>query len=161
MARENLEDARRSVLDLRSSSRLEGKPLAEALNGLARSFTSDSGVPVHVTSATTQRLPLRIEAELFRVAQEALTNVRKHANARGVEVALRQRGSTLTLSVRDDGRGFSPRKERPRDGVNQGMVGMRERAKLLGGRLQVTSAPGKGTRIVARVPISPEEDTPT
>src|SRR5207249_607030 len=110
MARENLEDARRSVLDLRSASRLEGKPLAEALASLARSFTSDSGVPVRVAAEHTERLPLRIEAELFRVAQEALTNVRRHAHAREVEVALRKRGSTLVLSVHDDGRGFSPHK---------------------------------------------------
>jgi len=158
MARENLEDARRSVLDLRGASRLEGKPLAEALAGLARSFTSDSGVPVRVAAVHTQRLPLRIEAELFRVAQEALTNVRRHAHAREVEVALRKRGSTLTLSVRDDGRGFSPR---TRAGETHGIVGMRERAKLLGGRLQVSSAPGRGTRILARVPITPREDDPT
>jgi len=157
MARENLEDARRSVLDLRGASRLEGKPLAEALAGLARSFTSDSGVPVRVAAVHTQRLPLRIEAELFRVAQEALTNVRRHAHAREVEVALRKRGSTLTLSVRDDGRGFSPHTRA--DGTH-GIVGMRERAKLLGGRLQVSSAPGRGTRILARVPIAPREDVP-
>jgi two-component system NarL family sensor kinase len=157
MARENLEDARRSVLDLRSASRLEGKPLAEALAGLARSFTSDSGVPVRVAAAATQRLPLRIETELFRVAQEALTNVRKHAHASEVELALRRRGSTLTLSVRDDGRGFSPR-SRHSDGLSHGIVGMRERAKLLGGRLQISSAPGKGSRIVARVPLTSEDD---
>jgi two-component system, NarL family, sensor kinase len=158
MARENLEDARRSVLDLRGASRLEGKPLAEALAGLARSFTSDSGVPVHVAATATQRLPLRIEAELFRVAQEALTNVRKHAHASEVDLALRRRGSTLTLSVRDDGRGFSPRAHRS-DGLSHGIVGMRERAKLLGGRLQISSAPGKGSRIVARVPLTAEEET--
>jgi two-component system NarL family sensor kinase len=157
MARENLEDARRSVLDLRGASRLEGKPLAEALAGLARSFTSDSGVPVRVTAATTERLPLRIEAELFRVAQEALTNVRKHAHASEVELALRKRGSTLTLSVRDDGRGFSPRAHRS-DELRHGIVGMRERAKLLGGSLQISTAPGAGTRIVARVPIIAEDD---
>jgi two-component system NarL family sensor kinase len=157
MARENLEDARRSVLDLRGASRLEGKPLADALAGLARSFTSDSGVPVRVAAAASQRLPLRVEAELFRVAQEALTNVRKHAHAREVELALRKRGGTLTLSVRDDGRGFSPRKLRS-DGLSHGVVGMRERAKLLGGRLQISSAPGKGTRIVARVPLAPPAD---
>jgi two-component system, NarL family, sensor kinase len=157
MARENLEDARRSVLDLRSASRLEGKPLAEALAGLARSFTSDSGVPVRVAAAATERLPLRIETELFRVAQEALTNVRKHAHASEVELALRRRGSTLTLSVRDDGRGFSPR-SRHSDGLSHGIVGMRERAKLLGGRLQISSAPGKGSRIVARVPLTSEDD---
>ncbi|MDQ6674652.1 MAG: GAF domain-containing sensor histidine kinase [Chloroflexota bacterium] len=155
MARQNLEDARRSVLDLRSASRLEGKPLAEALAGLARSFTSESGVPVRMMAAHTHRLPLRVEAELFRVAQEALTNVRRHAHAREVEVALRKRGSTLTLSVRDDGRGFSSRALA--DQETHGIVGMRERAKLLGGRLQVSSAPGKGTRILASVPVVLEE----
>jgi two-component system, NarL family, sensor kinase len=158
MARENLEDARRSVLDLRGASRLEGKPLAEALAGLARSFTSDSGVPVRVAATHTQRLPPRVEAELFRIAQEALTNVRKHAHAHEVEMVLRRRGSTLTLSVHDDGRGFSPRKLSS-DGLSHGVLGMRERAKLLGGRLQISSGPGKGTRVLARVPIAPDEDT--
>jgi len=104
---------------------------------------------------------LRVESELFRVAQKALTNVRKHAHASDVEVALRLRGQTLTLSVRDNGRGFSPR-TRGSDGIDQtqchGLVGMRERAKLLGGRLQVSSAPGQGTRILARVPIRSEEE---
>jgi len=157
MARENLEDARRSVLDLRGASRLEGKPLAEALAGLARAFTSDSGVPVRFSAPAAEQLPLRIEAELFRVAQEALTNVRKHAHASEVELALRRRGSTLTLSVRDDGRGFAPRSRRS-DGLRHGIVGMRERAKLLGGRLEISSAPGQGSRIVARVPITVEAD---
>ena len=151
MARENLEEARRSVLDLRTTSRLEGKPLAEALAGVARSFTSDTGVPVHVQATNIGRLPLRVESELFRIAQEALTNVRKHARARKVEIALRRRGSKLTLSVWDDGRGFSTRVRRPE---SHGLVGMRERAKLLGGRLHVSSAPGKGTRVVATVPVN-------
>src|SRR5438874_2947547 len=70
MARENLEDARRSVLDLRTSARLEGKPLAEALAGLVRSFTSDTGVPVQVQATNSERLPMRVESELFRIAQE-------------------------------------------------------------------------------------------
>jgi two-component system NarL family sensor kinase len=151
MARENLEEARRSVLDLRTTSRLEGKPLAEALAGVARSFTSDTGVPVHVQATNIGRLPLRVESELFRIAQEALTNVRKHARARKVEIALRRRGSKLTLSIWDDGRGFSARGRRPE---SHGLVGMRERAKLLGGRLHVSSAPGKGTRVVATVPVN-------
>jgi two-component system NarL family sensor kinase len=154
MARENLEEARRSVLDLRTSSQLEGKPLAEALAGLARSFTSDTGIPVRVHAVHTERLPLRIESELFRIAQEALTNVRKHAHAHEVELALRRRGPTLSLSVRDDGNGFSNvRSARPEC---HGLVGMRERAKLLGGRLEISSAAGKGTRVTARVPASTE-----
>jgi two-component system NarL family sensor kinase len=153
MARENLEDARRSVMDLRSAARLEGKPLAEALAGLARAFTSDTGVPATVEAAGAEdELPLRTESELYRIAQEALTNTRKHAHAHAVHITLRRRGGVLTLAVRDDGNGFSPRTRRGGDG--QGLIGMRERAKLLGGRLEVRSAPGKGTRITARVPIA-------
>jgi two-component system, NarL family, sensor kinase len=151
MARENLEDARRSVLDLRTTARLEGKPLADALVGLARSFTSDTGIPVSVQAANVNELPLRLESELFRIAQEALTNVRKHAHARCVEVTLRRRGEFVTLTVHDDGRGFSPRARPPE---RHGLIGMRERAKLLGGTLVVHSAPGAGTRIVARIPMS-------
>ena len=156
MARENLEDARRSVLDLRSAAGLEGKPLAEALRGLARAFTSDTGVPATVHAANVGQLPLRTELELYRIAQEALTNVRKHARAHSVEVVLRRRGNTLTLLVRDDGQGFqrTPRLQRSQDGgTGQGLVGMRERARLLEGRLQVSSTPGGGTRVLARVPV--------
>jgi two-component system NarL family sensor kinase len=153
MARENLEEARRSVLDLRTSSQLEGKPLAEALAGLARSFTSDTGVPVRLQAVHTERLPLRMESELFRIAQEALTNVRKHAHAHEVELALRRRGSTISLSVRDDGNGFS-HGVRSAGPECHGLVGMRERAKLLGGRLEISSASGKGTRVTARVPAT-------
>jgi two-component system NarL family sensor kinase len=154
MARENLEDARRSVLDLRTASQLEGKPLVEALAALARSFTSDTGIPVRMEAAHNDRLPPRMEAELYRIAQEALTNVRKHAHARTVEVALRRRGPTLSLSVRDDGHGFSSRERRP---DSHGLVGMRERARLLGGRVEVSSRPGRGTRVLANVPLSSEE----
>jgi two-component system NarL family sensor kinase len=150
MARENLEEARRSVLDLRSAARLEGKPLAEALAGLARSFTSDTGVPVDVHASDVDGLSLRAESELFRIAQEALTNIRKHANAHSVDIGLRRRGLQLILSIRDDGRGFAVRTSR---GDGQGVIGMRERAKLLGGRLEVSSSAGEGTRVVARVPV--------
>ena len=153
MARENLEEARRSVLDLRGAARLEGKPLAEALAGLVRSFTSDTGVPVQVQATNSERLPMRVESELFRIAQEALTNVRKHAHATSAEIRLRRHGGRVSLTISDDGRGFSPSR---RNSDGHGLVGMRERAKLLGGRLQVSSALGKGTRIVATVPLNQE-----
>lgn len=153
MARENLEDARRSVLDLRGAAQLEGKPLTEALAGLAREFTSDTGVPATVESSNLDGLSLRVESELFRIAQEALTNVRKHARAHRVQIGLRRRGTTLSLSIVDDGRGFSVTGVRRGDG--QGVIGMRERARLLGGRLQISSSPGKGTHVTARVPLEP------
>lgn len=160
MARENLEDARRSVLDLRSAAGLEGKPLAEALQGLARAFTSDTGVPASVRASDVGQLPLRTELELYRIAQEALTNVRKHARAHSVEVVLRRRGNALTLLVKDDGQGFErrARSQVSEDGsTGQGLVGMRERARLLEGRLQVSSTPGSGTRVLARVPVGAQQ----
>jgi two-component system, NarL family, sensor kinase len=150
MARQNLDEARQSVLDLRTTP-LAGKPLAEALAGLAREFTSATGVPVSVNAdSQLGGLPLRTEAELFRIAQEALTNVRKHAHARSVELSLRRRGAWLVLTVADDGRGFSPHAR----SAGHGVIGMRERARLLGGRLQVSSAAGRGTRITTRVPLT-------
>lgn len=159
MARENLEDARQSVVDLRDAAGLGGKPLAEALAGLARAFTSDTGIPADVHAADVWTLPLRTELELYRIAQEALTNVRKHAHARTVEISLKRRANTLTLTVRDDGHGFEVKKRpaEPTGTSGQGLIGMRERARLLGGRLQVSSkGDGGGTRVVARVPIEVE-----
>jgi two-component system, NarL family, sensor kinase len=149
MARENLEEARGSVLDLRTSAALAGKPLAEALGALGRSFTSDTGVRVSVRTDAALELPPRVEAELFRIAQEALSNVRKHARAHRVSMSLRRRGRTVTLAVTDDGVGLPPGGGR---GAGHGLVGMRERARLLGGKLQVRSRPGEGTTITARVP---------
>jgi two-component system NarL family sensor kinase len=154
MARGNLEDARRSVLDLRGAAQLEGKPLAEALAGLARAFTSETGVPAAVDSTNVNGLPLRVESELFRIAQEALANVRKHAHAHRVHIGLRRRGTDLSLVVRDDGRGFVVATARRGDG--QGLIGMRERARLLGGQLQISSRPGEGTRVTVRVPLEQE-----
>jgi two-component system, NarL family, sensor kinase len=153
MARENLEEARRSVLDLRTTTPLAGKPLAEGLASLARSFTSDTGIAVRVQADDSLRLPIRMEGELFRIAQEALSNVRKHARAHMVRVRLWRRGNAVTLSVHDDGVGFSVRQARRPD--SHGLLGMRERARLLGGRLQMTSRPGQGTTVTARVPWEP------
>jgi two-component system NarL family sensor kinase len=150
MARENLEDARRSVVDLRTATPLDGKPLAEALGALGRSFTADTGVPVQVRVEADPPLELapRADVELYRIAQEALSNVRKHARARRVEVRLRRRGGAVTLAVHDDGMGLRAG-ARP----GHGLVGMRERAKLLGGRLRVQSRPGLGTTLSVRVPV--------
>src|SRR5206468_4151087 len=84
---------------------------AEERTGMARSFTSDTGVPVSVQApGAIKGASLRTESELFRIAQEALSNVRRHAHARKVEIGLRRRGTQLTLSIKDDGQGFSVRK---------------------------------------------------
>src|SRR5207248_4790515 len=130
MARENLEEARRSVLDLRTTP-LAGKPLAEALSSLARGFTSETGVPVRVQADGRLKLPLRVEAELFRIAQEALTNVRKHARARQVDLSLQAARSRVRLSIRDDGRGFAQQPGAPEDG-SKGLEWMKETTRRLG-----------------------------
>jgi two-component system, NarL family, sensor kinase len=150
--RANLEEARRAVLDLRAAP-LAGRPLAEALAALGRAFTSETGVRVHLQAQGEGELPLRVETELYRVAQEALANVRQHAHATRVEIILRVTEREATLAIRDDGVGFEP--GRGGEG-HHGVLGMRERAKLLGGHLRVASRVGRGTSITARVPLGRE-----
>ncbi len=148
--RESLEEARRSVLELRAAP-LDGKPLGEALAALGRAFTSETGVRVHVQASGDPNLSPRVESELFRIAQEALANVRRHAHAHEVEVSLHADRANVRLEVRDDGRGFDPRVRRE---GHHGIDGMRERARLLGGRLRIASEPGRGTKIVATAPLA-------
>jgi signal transduction histidine kinase len=89
----------------------------------------------------------------YRVAQEALRNSARHAGARKVEILLLRKGGAASLEVSDDGRGFDVRRaEERRPGM--GLFSMRERVALVNGRLVVTSAPGRGTRIVATVPLT-------
>jgi two-component system NarL family sensor kinase len=147
-ARASLEEARRSVQDLRAAP-LEGRPLGEALAALGRAFTAETGIRVHVRAAPGLDLPARVEAELYRIAQEALANVRRHARAATVEIALAADPRQVRLSVRDDGVGFDPRRI---PAHSHGIVGMRERARLLGGRLRLHSGRGRGTRVVATAP---------
>jgi two-component system NarL family sensor kinase len=149
--RDNLEEARRSVLDLRAAP-LEGRTLAEALEELCAASRSVEGVEVHFTSVGGARpLPSRVEAGLYRIAQEALSNVLRHARAETVSVRLTAEPDQITLSVEDDGCGFEVGETRA---GRFGLIGMRERARLLGGDLRVESAPGAGTRLEAVVPLA-------
>src|SRR5262245_17256960 len=105
-ARESLEEARRSVLDLRAAPPA-GRPLAEALAALGRAFTSETGVPVALRTEGEATLPPWAEAELYRIAQEALTNVRRHAEATHVEVAFRLTARQAVLAIHDNGVGIA------------------------------------------------------
>jgi signal transduction histidine kinase len=98
---------------------------------------------------TDARAPVEIETACFRIAQEALSNVARHARARHVEVTLTAQDVALEVTVKDDGVGFNV--ERLRTGL--GLAGMSERAELAGGRLDIESAPGTGTTLRARFPL--------
>lgn len=148
----HLEEARRSVLNLRTEP-LAGRPLREALGALARAFTSETGVRVRAQATGEAQLPLRIEAELYRIAQEALENVRRHACATEVTLTIRIDERRVRLAIRDDGQGFDPRAQRT---GHYGLIGMRERARSLGGTLRITSRPGQGATVSADVPLATE-----
>jgi two-component system, NarL family, sensor kinase len=153
VTRANLEEARRSLRELRGSP-LQGRPLPEALVAIGRELTAETGVRVRVRSKGKAALPAAIEEELFRIAAEALTNVRRHARARDVDVALTRSARRLQMTIGDDGSGFDTRART--DGF--GIEGMRERASVIGGRLVVKSRPGHGTRLVVDVPLARAPD---
>jgi two-component system NarL family sensor kinase len=151
LTRANLEEARRSVLDLRAAP-LEGRTLAEALAALAAQREWKQG-NLHVkfdVAGESRSLPLRIETSLYRIAQEALTNIVHHAQARHATVLLAMLPHQVQLVIQDDGRGFDPNRI-PKG--RYGLIGLNERVKLLGGSLKVLSNPGAGTRIEAVIPL--------
>ncbi len=146
----NLEEARRSVLDLRAAP-LEGRPLSEALRALVDRWEAQTGISARYRAVNGSRpLPPSVEAALYRICQEALTNVATHAEAGRVIVRLVATPEQVRLAVEDDGRGFETSKV---PGDRHGLVGMRERAEVLGGALEVHSEKGAGTRIEATVPL--------
>lgn len=171
LTRANLDEARRSVLDLRAAP-LQEKLLAEALSALVDSFGLETGLEAHfdLKGANTahRRFPARVEAGVYRVAQEALTNIRKHAAPKTVRVTLQtellEGSERLRLTIEDDGAGFDPSEigskfklqgSKLESGQGHfGLIGMNERARLLGGQLEIQSCPGQGTTIELVVPLS-------
>ncbi|OXM71808.1 MULTISPECIES: sensor histidine kinase [Amycolatopsis] len=148
LARENLAEARRSVNALRPGP-LDEARLPEALQAVAERWSQRSEVAVEFTATGTARpMHPEIEATLLRVAQEALSNVARHAGARRVGLTLSYMEDQVTLDVRDDGAGFDP----SRRGDGFGLPGMLQRVQRLAGTLAVESEPGGGTAISASLP---------
>ncbi|MEO8218568.1 MAG: ATP-binding protein [Acidobacteriota bacterium] len=127
-----------------------GKPLAEALASLARSFTSETGIRVSFQSSVKSPLPLSTEAELYRITEEALNNIRQHARAHSASIRLEDHRKRLRLSIADDGTGMI---RRSKQGERHGIVGMRERAALIGGTLRITSGKSRGTTVIVSAPV--------
>lgn len=166
LVRANLEEARHSVLDLRVAPYLD-KPLAEALNALVNNFGSETELETHFevkTPTLEKRYSSRIEIALYRIAQESLANVRKHAEAHKVRVILtsetKKGKEHLHLIIQDDGKGFDPACFEPQSPADPnklrgwGLTGMNERLRHLDGQLILESCPGEGTRIEAVVPVN-------
>lgn len=140
---------RRIAADLRPLI-LDDLGLAAAIEWLADEFTARTGVPCALRSEGDLDLPEPYATGVFRILQEALANVAKHARARHVQVDAERGPSELLLAVEDDGIGFDTTASRKP--LSLGMAGLRERAHLLQGKLAVTSQPGQGTRVEVRLP---------
>lgn len=141
-----LQDVRALAVELRPAA-LDDFGLAPALERLAQTFSERSGIETEVEANMDERLPPEIETTLYRLVQEALTNVVKHAGAKHVSIVVSSRDRTVAATVEDDGRGFDTEHTRE-DAL--GLVGMRERLALVGGTLVVESS-ASGTTIAARV----------
>ncbi|TCO44772.1 sensor histidine kinase [Actinocrispum wychmicini] len=159
LARESLTDARRSVHAMRPEV-LERSQLPEALGHVVEQWSELSKVPVEFTTVgPATALHPDIEVTLLRTAQEALSNVGKHADAERVNLTLSYIGDVVTLDVRDDGTGFDPSATRVADRDSGfGLAGMRQRLERVLGTLEIESEPGAGTVLSAGVPAIPPGD---
>lgn len=151
LTRQNLDAARRSVLDLRAAP-LEGRTLADAIDQLAHE--QFRVLDVTFESNENRPLPHNVELGLFRVVQESLNNIEQHAEASCVEIQLQTSPDHVHLTICDDGKGFDV------DCVQEsrfGITGMNERVRLLGGTLAISSTLGEGTQICVEVPLGESE----
>ncbi|OYU45605.1 MAG: hypothetical protein CFE44_06605 [Burkholderiales bacterium PBB4] len=151
-----IKSVRQMALVLRPTM-LDDLGLASALQWLAEQTSSTSGIQVTVQGDWGDlRLPGDVETACFRVVQEALTNVQRHAAAKSVHITLTRSNGGVEVCVADDGRGFdAPAKfALARQGHSLGVLGMKERAELLGGSLSIESAPGAGTSVCLLLPLT-------
>ena len=160
LVRRKVEEARRVIEGLRPAA-LDDIGLAAALQLLVEELRPDGWRVDYEEDLGTERLPDETETALYRVAQEALTNARKHAKTTSAHVRLGRRRTKVRLEVRDFGRGFehSATPEGSGPGEKVGISGMRERITLLSGDFKARSRPGQGTTVVAEVPLAPTEGT--
>ncbi|MCP4428108.1 MAG: sensor histidine kinase [Chloroflexi bacterium] len=158
-ARESLEQARRVVNDLRPEP-LEGAPFDEAVQRVAADWSAGNGITaVFTRTGDCHPLHPEVEVTLLRAAQEALANIRKHAQASQVQVTLSYLGDVVILDVEDDGVGFMMGESEGKTAVSGkfGLVAMRQRVEQLGGQLLIESEPGEGTTVAVSIPVISEQ----
>ena len=153
-----LEDVHRLILDLRPSV-LDDLGLFSAIRWYAERSLETRGISVRCEfGELDRRLPPELETALFRMCQEAMSNIARHAKATAVLVQVGVEGDELLIEIEDDGRGFDVEAAAKREGRRPwGLLGIRERAEILGGSARIDSAPGQGTRVQVRVPLPPAE----
>jgi len=144
---------RGAIYDLRHEKERPFVKSVEALVELNRQLTPERTTALMVEDGFPEELPEEVSVELLRVLQEALTNARRHSGARNVEVRLRAEGEALVAAVIDDGRGFHPASAR----TGVGLVGMGERIEGLGGKIEVSSRSGEGTKVTVKVPLGDDQ----
>ena len=150
LTRATLEEVRRSVMDLRAAP-LEGQSLAQALRDLAKREPLLHGVRLRVSiTGANHPLPQRLESAIYRIVQEALTNIARHAQAQRASVRLVITPQQVRCVISDNGRGFDPT-QTPANRF--GLIGISERAKLLGGTLRIQSSPGAGAVVEFTIPL--------
>ena len=147
----SLQSVRQIASDLRPAV-LDHLGLKEAIEWAATRFQARTGIRCRVEWDVRETLTDRArELALFRILQEALTNVARHAHAGAVRIAMQQRGRTVTLTVKDNGRGITKPEVASVESI--GLLGMSERARLLGGRATISGVAGRGTTVTVRVPV--------
>ena len=150
-AREVYADVRESIIGLRSAA-MPGRTIADALQDYVSTWRFQSGIDCDLRIEGVPRLAPNAQLQMLRIVQESLANIRKHANATRASLAVVQTASTLKITIEDDGIGCKPgelgRSEMPRFGLST----MRERAETIGGRFQLDSVPGSGTRVLVELP---------
>lgn len=141
---------------------LDRLPLATALSHFVQEWSKHFDIPAefHIFEMETGRFPRDIATNLYRIAQEALNNIYKHAQATRVDVIFECREDRITLVIEDNGQGFAVNDEAVEGGEEKGigLIGMRERAALVGGTLEIESRPGDGTTIIVHAPLSSAEE---
>ncbi|MBX5476978.1 MAG: sensor histidine kinase [Clostridia bacterium] len=157
LVRHSLQDVRKIIFDLRPMA-LDDLGLIPALRGYLSTFGERTGLATDlIVQGTERRVPPAVEVAAFRIAQEALSNAWKHGDATRATVTVRFEPGQLSVAIEDDGAGFNVAEALQRQG-GFGLLSMRERAGLVGGSLDIVSAPGEGTTVLAVIPLQAEGD---
>jgi signal transduction histidine kinase len=159
LATGGLDDLRRMLSGLHPPQ-LDDLGLVPAIRSLGREVSEHSGLSVKITNEMQGcEVPAEMRVVLFRIAQEALTNVVRHARASEVDISLSYNDNLVKMDIRDNGQGFDDKMlSQDPSQRNLGLLGMAERAALIGGTCEVHSRPGAGTLVQISVPLSPQED---